>query len=407
MTGVQRPQKPLAESTALAPAQRQHSSSVSRRAARRGHMKVLWIPHLPWPALDGQRERRLLDIWPDSGDELHILTWQPAQGFGNALASLGWSNFRQGRVTVHSRPRIPNVMGRYVKNYAHGLWANEQLFRLYARQLVRSLGIDVLVYGIGHKVIGLPPFDLPIPKVFDYLDLITYPDVEAQYIAQSDLVLCTSRVLVDRVRASGKQAAYVPNGVSKGQIARGQRERTRAALGLQDKQVVSLIGLTASSSLFFVDALALAAQQVPNIVFLVVGGGDLLQPISERCQQLGLPYVTTGWVPNTEVADYFAATDLGLYPGDANPYFDAACPIKVLEYTAARRPVVATDLKELRQMAFPNVRLAPPDPESFASAIATSLREPTDFADVSEFEWTSLVQTVRESLATLVQECRQ
>lgn len=398
MTGDQRPRNAL-ETEVLSPAH-QHPSNASHRQ----HMKILWIPHLPWPALNGQRERRLLDIWPNSEDELHILTWQPAQGFGRQFASLGWSTFQQGRITVHSRPRIPNVMGRYTKNYARGLWANEQLFRNYARLLVRNLGIDVLVYGIGHKVVGLPPFDIPIPKVFDYLDLITYPDIEQEYIAHSDLVFCTSRVLVDRVQKFGKQAVYVPNGVSRSQIALGQRDRTRAELGLQDKQVVSLIGLTSSPSLFFVDALAIAGKQEPNIVFLAVGGGDLLRPITERCQQLGLPLVTTGWVPNSEVANYFAATDLGLYAGDVNAYFDAACPIKVLEYTAAHRPVVATDLEELRRMAFPNVRLSPPDAESFASAIIASLREPTEFADVSGFEWAALVQTVRESLAKLVQE---
>jgi glycosyltransferase involved in cell wall biosynthesis len=392
----------LATATATT-TQQQHSSSASSRL----RMKLLWIPHLPWPALDGQRERRLLDNWPDCGDELHILTWQPAQGFGRHLSSLGWSNFRQERTTVHSRPRIPNVMGRVVKNYARGLWANEQLFRFYTKQLVHKLGVDVLVYGIGHKVVGLPPFDLPIARVFDYLDLITYPDVEAAYIANSDLVLCTSRVLVDRLQTSGKQGVYVPNGVSMGRIALGQRDRTRAALGLQDKQVVSLIGLTSSPSLFFVDALALAAQQVPNIVFMVVGGGELLRPIVARCQRLGLPFVTTGQVPSNEVANYFAATDLGLYAGDANAYYDAACPIKVLEYTAARKPVVATDLEELRRMAFPNVRLSPPDPARFAAAIITSLREPTEFADVSAFEWGTLAQNVRQALVTLIQERRR
>src|SRR6266567_424840 len=218
-TGDQRPPDSLGrEALATATAQ-QHSSSASRRL----HMKLLWIPHQPWPALDGQRERCLLDSWPDSGDELHILTWQPARGF-------------------------------------------------------------------------------------DYLDLITYPDVEAAYIANSDLVLCTSRVLVDRVQTSGKQGVYVPNGVSMSRIALGQRDRTRAELGLQGKRVVSLIGLTSSPSLFFVDALALAARQVPNIVFLVVGGGDLLRPIVARCQRLGLPFVATGRVPSNEVANYFAAT---------------------------------------------------------------------------------------------------
>lgn len=375
-------------------------------------MKLLWIPHQDWPGLDGQRERSLLDHWPDSDDELHILTWQPVRGFGRPLSSLSWSNFQQGRTTVHSRPRIPNVMSRYVmgrfaKDHARGLWANEQLFRFYARQLVHSLDIDVLIYGIGNNAIGLPPLDLPIARVFDYLDFVIYPDVEAAYLANSDLVLCTSRVLIDRVQTFGKQGVYVPNGVSMSRISSGQRDLTRTELGLHGKQVVSLIGLTSSPSLFFVDALALAARQIPNIVFLVVGGGDLLRPIVDRCQQLDLPFVTTGRVPSNEVANYFAATDLGLYAGDSNAYFDAACPIKVLEYTAARRPVVATDLEELRRIAFPNVRLSPPDAAHFAEAIITSLREPAEFADLSKFEWATLAGAARQALVKLIQERQQ
>ena len=51
-------------------------------------MKVLWIPHKDWPSLDGQRERWLLDSWPDCEDELHVLTWKPARDIGIPLSSL-------------------------------------------------------------------------------------------------------------------------------------------------------------------------------------------------------------------------------------------------------------------------------------------------------------------------------
>jgi glycosyltransferase involved in cell wall biosynthesis len=221
------------------------------------------------------------------------------------------------------------------------------------------------------------------------------------------LVLCTARVLIDRLQKFGIQGVYVPNGVSMGRIALGQRDRTRAELGLEGKRVVSLIGLTSSPSLFFVDALALAAQQMANIVFLIVGGGDLLHPIMARCRQLNVPFVATGWVPNEEVANYFAATDLGLFAGDSNAYFHAMCPIKVLEYTAARRPVVATDLEELRRIAFPNVRLSAPDPANFASAIVTSFCTPTAFPDLSGFEWATLARVVRQAFVNLIEDRRR
>ena len=164
--------------------------------------------------------------------------------------------------------------------------------------------------------------------------------------------------------------------------------------------MVSLIGLTYSPSLYFVDALALAARQVPNIVFLLVGGGgNLLPPIARRCQEVGLPYVATGIVPSSQVADYFAASDVGIYAGDINAYQNAGCPIKILEYTAARKPVVATDLDELRRLAFPNVRLTPPDPKAFASAIVAALQGPTDFPNMANFEWATLAQTARDAIA--------
>ena len=212
--------------------------------------------------------------------------------------------------------------------------------------------------------------------------------------------------LVDRLKSFQNRAVYIPNGVSMSRIACGERDRTRAD-GLQGKKVVSLIGLTSSPSLFFVDALALAARagaQSSSSLWLEEAispphrGALLASSGCHLCHGMGSQH---------QIGHYFAATDLGLYPGDSKPYFDAACPLKVLEYTAARRPVVATDLEELRRLAFPNVRLAPPDPERFASAIMTSLCEPTEFADVSGFEWATLAQTVRQTLAKLVQEQRR
>jgi hypothetical protein len=83
------------------------------------------------------------------------------------------------------------------------------------------------------------------------------------------------------------------------------------------------------------------------------------------------------------------------------------CPIKVLEYTAARRPVVATDLEELRRIAFPNVRLSAPDPASFASSIIASLSKPTEFPDLSRFEWATLAQVVRQAFLEMIQERRR
>jgi hypothetical protein len=52
--------------------------------------------------------------------------------------------------------------------------------------------------------------------------------------------------------------------------------------------------------------------------------------------------------------------------------------------------VVATDLAELRNWAFPNVRLARPTTNEFASAIRDALTLPHSFPDMSAYTWPAL-----------------
>jgi glycosyltransferase involved in cell wall biosynthesis len=299
---------------------------------------------------------------------------------------------------------VPNVIGqRLHKASGRGLRINEWLHGRAIRQLVARERIDLVVCGIGHQSVGLPPRDLDVPVVFDYLDfkLERWPEIEAEYMARVDAVLCTSQVLVERVRQFHPRCYYLPNGVDLGAAETADGDRVRKDWGLDGATVVSLIGLTASSRLFYVDALAAAARDIPNLVLLLVGdGSELADAMRRRAEEQGLRTVWTGAVSPAEVPDYFAATDVGLYPGDQNAYFDAACPLKILEYTAAGKPVVATDLAELRNWAFPNVHLASPGAEAFSHEVKQALTRPHSYPDLTEFRWSAL----SERLLTILEE---
>ena len=370
-------------------------------------MKILWIPHLPWARMTGQREWHLIRRLLPRGHEIHVVTWDAIRSASALVHSVTSNVERDGSFVIHRAARLPNPVGRITRDYARGFLPNEWLFQRQVRKILAEDRFDLLAYGLSHKAVGLPPFDESVPRVFDYLDLCVYPEVEAAYLRHSDLVLCTSGVLVDRVRELGGRPHYLPNGVDRARIASGRSEGVRRKLDLVGKKVVSLIGLTYSRSLFFIDAMAEAARAVPDIVFLAVGAGGLLPheglgPFEARCRERGLRFVATGLVPHDAVADYFMATDVGLYPGDANPYFDAACPLKILEYSAAGKPVVATHLAELRRLAFPNVYLAPPEPSAFAAAIVRALNERTSMPDLTAFDWDVLARQFEAACETLV-----
>ncbi len=361
-------------------------------------MNVLWIPHQPWAELDGQREGHLIRRLLVDGHGVHVLTWESFRGLRSLVKTLGSWARRDGGLTLHHFPRIPNLYSRVSGRYSRGLPLNEWLMRRRARQVLRQHPIDLMIYGPNHKLVGLPPFEAPVPRIFDYLDLCVQADlspdlaIEHQYVQNSDLVLCTSPVLVDRVRDLGGRARYLPNGVDRHRIAAGRRDPARRSLGLEDNVVVSLIGPTWSNTCFFVDAIAEAARTVPNIVLLVVGGGRAtrVEHLVGRCRLVGVRCVVVAWVPHATVVDYFAASDVGLYACDQKPFFDAACPLKVLEFSAAGKPVVATDLATLRRLAFPNVFLAPPEPTAFGEAIARACTHQPPLPDLGEFDWARL-----------------
>jgi glycosyltransferase involved in cell wall biosynthesis len=347
--------------------------------------------------MQGQREWHLIDRLLPRGHEIDVLTWARIGSASALVRTFGSRTERDGSFTIHRATRFPNPVGRITGDYARGFRPNEILFQRHVRKILSDRRFDLFIYGPSYKAVGLPPFDVDVPRIFDCNDLCVYPEVEQAYIRNSHLVICTSTVLVDRVRALGGSALYVPNGVDRQRIAAGQPDVVRRRLGLVGKKVVSLIGLTHSRTLFFIDAIAEAARSIPDLVFLAVGGAGWLPHegigvLAARCRELGVPFVATGPVPNREIADYFMASDVGLFPGDATPYFDGMCPIKVLEYSAAGKPVVATDLAELRRWAWPNVYLAPPEARAFGASIVRAFRERTAMPDLGSFEWDLLAQ---------------
>jgi glycosyltransferase involved in cell wall biosynthesis len=359
--------------------------------------------------MEGQREWHLINRLLLRGHEIHVLTWEAIGAAGALLRTLGSRTERHGSLTIHRASRLPSPIGAITGDYSRTFPPNEWLFRQHVRRILAGQKFDLLAYGVSNQAVGLPPFEVPLLRVFDYLDLCLDPQVEDAYLRNSDLVFCASTVLVDRVRARGGHAVYLPNGVDRKRMAEGRPEVVRQRLDLSGKTVVSLIGLTFSTSLFFIDAIAEAGRDVPDIVFLLVGGagwlpGQGLGRLEARCRERGVRLVVTGPVPNAAVRDYFMASDVGLYPGDANPYFDAACPIKVLEYSAAGKPVVATDLAELRQFSWPNVYLAPAEPKAFGAAIVRALHERTAMPDLSPFEWDALAQRFEESCEAVISQ---
>jgi len=86
---------------------------------------------------------------------------------------------------------------------------------------------------------------------------------------------------------------------------------------------------------------------------LIIGTGDMWEELQEQTVALGLtPYVHfTGWVSDERLLHYLASVDICLDPDPRNPFSDRSSMIKMTEYMALGKPIVAFDLTEHRVTA--------------------------------------------------------
>lgn len=141
-------------------------------------------------------------------------------------------------------------------------------------------------------------------------------------------VVAVSAWLVQWLASRDVRSRHVPNGVSPHV---GNREATRARLGLDGAFVVGFLG--SMKPWHGVEHVVATVEAIEGAVGLVVGEGPVkVEHPRVRC---------LGQVSEAHAADLVAAMDVGLAPygPDAPPWF---CPLKVLAYRAQGTPVVAT-----------------------------------------------------------------
>lgn len=366
-------------------------------------MKVLWIPQLPvgsngW---EGSRHYHLLRHLGRT-HQVHVISWRHVKRL-TELMKLG-TCVRNGQAPLfqHSIYLAPGLYRIFSKSYPkrYHVAFNQHLFRHSVTAIADAVDPDVCVYSSSHHATGFPPV-LPTPTVFDYLDY-SPPWVEDFYMSHATAVAAVSLPLAAVGRRFHKPAYWIPNGVDLEKYRSVNRQEAKQKLGLSGHSVVSLIGLTCSPRLYFLDAIAEVQKERPDVMFLTAGSGPSLDPIVKRARELGLRnFRDVGWVPNTDVHWYFAATDVGLYPGDDVAYYRLASPLKIIEYAAAGAQVVTSPV-DLFATGWPPVRTACADAPSFKRAILESLDEPRPAPDLTSYDWSALATRFGEIFDSIV-----
>ena len=199
---------------------------------------------------------------------------------------------------------------------------------------------------------------------------------ERRLIAQADLVLVTSRALLERKGGINPNTHWVPNGVDWQRFSRVLDEETTEPEELADRPHPRICYVGAINDKIDTGLL----RQVADVFYegtLVLVGPETghsaenrrdLQALRER------PNVClVGRVDVARVPRYMAACDVGLLPYRQNEWTRHIHPLKLYEYLACGLPVAATDIPALwDEQAFVHIA---GDAGAFMAALRLALAE--------------------------------
>jgi glycosyltransferase involved in cell wall biosynthesis len=368
---------------------------IMRRAAARGH-DVIFV---------------------ETGSFLGTHLWRLLRGPGRRSLAARLLATEEVRDGVRARKAVNLLPWRTKYSIANS--ANTRLTAAALRRLVRSLPQPVVLWIYDPIAAGLIGRCGEIFPVYDCVDdypeqagdgrrrtLVTAGD---RFAAQrSRIVFATTTSLYERQRDRNPNTHIVPN-VGDFEHFRPAAERAAAAPDAADLRR-PVIGFAGNLTIAKVDfgLLESLARTHPGWTMLLVGPArrDARTPLDRLLKLSNVRWL--GPKPYESLPAYVAGFDIALIPYVSNEYTRSCFPLKLYEYLAAGKPVVASGLPELRGLE-PDVVVADGQDE-FRQAVDSALQADSETdrkrrmalaaANTWETRTSRLLELIAEELTT-------
>jgi glycosyltransferase involved in cell wall biosynthesis len=174
---------------------------------------------------------------------------------------------------------------------------------------------------------------------------------EAAIWRAADRVLPVTRALADYVEAAGvapERIEVIPNGVEEIFLHEHDPRPIRARYGLDGKIVLGFTGFVRDWHGLDRIVRYLGDRGRNDVSFLIVGDGDARVRLEKQASAAGVrqSVIFTGVVQREDVPAHLAVFDIALQPA-VTAY---ASPLKLFEYMAAGKAIVAPDAPNIREV---------------------------------------------------------
>lgn len=177
--------------------------------------------------------------------------------------------------------------------------------------------------------------------------------IESKNMEESDGVIAINEALRDytiEMGADSSKTAVIRAGVELERFRSANGTLIREKYGLEKNDVILFfMGLLYSFSGLKEVAMEMAKPGNSSIKLLILGKGDLRNDLLDLVRQYGLEkkIIMVDWVPYDKVPSFIAASDVCILPAHNNGIMRNIVPIKMYEYMAMGKPVIATKLPGL------------------------------------------------------------
>jgi len=328
-------------------------------------MRILILQDTDWLMRYPGQQHHLAEMLSLKGHKIHIIDYEimwGTQGKRKLYSRREVFNnvskiHQEARVTV-IRPGIIKIPGldyvslsfsckkeinQQIKNFTPDLIIAFSILSAYlGARAARKNGMPFIYYwtDVQHKMIPFRPFQ-PIAKLMERI-----------IFSRSDGILAINDKLRDymiKLGASPERTRVLRAGINIDQFnpnTNADVVRKRYRLN-KDDIILFFMGWLYNFSGLKEVALRLAHIKNPNLKLLIVGEGDAYKELQRIQQEYSLKdrLILTGRKPYSEIPLFIAAADICLLPAYPwEPIMQDIVPIKMYEYLAMQKPVIATRL---------------------------------------------------------------
>ena len=228
--------------------------------------------------------------------------------------------------------------------------------------------------------------------ILDLADMYTM--VRPKYIVkksfkEADKILVITNYLRNILLKQGiseNKIFHVPNGVdlalfNQSRYSQAELSELRSKLG--GEKLIVFSGSTQDLSIV-IDSARKVIDKFPKVKYLIIGdhrfASKSKQVWENKVKAKGLTdnFIFLGRRPREEIPQYLLCADICIDSFPNEPYYAAAHPIKVLEYGACGKPIVATSVEETSNLIMHQkygLLANPEDPDEYAKYLILLLSD--------------------------------